>query len=161
MSVNGSRQKSNGQFRSHSTGVAVLATVDIGTRHPLRLKLKPKGSVAGHVDGAWWPRSLDLSAELPDLVEVLAVRLDRIERVSYHLAAWDAAPRHIRVGRQLVRLGGFSSQNPHTVDVIGANVGRVTLLVVPPGTDEPTAHRVLLAAGQRDNVDNVDELLAR
>jgi hypothetical protein len=159
--VEGSSRTSNGQPRQHSPGVPFPTAIDAGKRHPLRLKLKPKGAVAGHVDGAWWPRSLDLSAELPALVEVLAVRLGRVERVSYHLAAWDAAPRRIGVGRELLRLGGFRAQNPHTVDVIAGSGPRVTLLVVPPGTDAATAHRVLLRAGRRDNAESADELLTR
>jgi hypothetical protein len=128
-------------------------------RQALRLKLKPKAPATGFVDGAWWPRSLDLATELPPLAEVLAVRLGRIERVSYNLAAWDAAPRRIHVDGQLLRLGGFRSQNPHTVDVIGLNGRRLTLLVLPPRTGEVTAHQVLMKAARRDNVDSIDELL--
>jgi hypothetical protein len=37
-------------------------------RLTLRLKLKPKAPTTGYVDGAWWPRSRDLSAELPALL---------------------------------------------------------------------------------------------
>ena len=128
-------------------------------RHALRLKLKPKAPATGYVDGAWWPRSLDLSTELPPLAEVLAVRLGRIERVSYNLAAWDAAPRRIHVEGQLLRLGGFRSQDPHTVDVIGLNGRRLTLLVLPPGTGEVIAHQVSMKAARCDNVDSIDELL--
>jgi hypothetical protein len=46
------------------------------------LRLKPKAPATGYVDGGWWPRSRDLSAELAALVEVLVVRLGRIERVA-------------------------------------------------------------------------------
>jgi hypothetical protein len=129
------------------------------TRHALRLKLKPKAPATGFVDGAWWPRSLNLVTELPPLAEVLAVRLGRIERVSYHLGAWDAVPRRIHIEGQLLRLGGFRSQNPHTVDVIGLNGRRLTLLVLPPRTGEVIAHQVLMQAARRDNVDSIDELL--
>ena len=128
-------------------------------RQTLRLKLKPKAPATGYVDGAWWPRSLDLSAELPALLAVLAVRLGRVQRVSYNLAALDAAPRRVQVDGQPVRIGGFHSQNPHTVDVIGRDGPRITLLVLPPGTAEAFAHQVLMAAGRRDNIDSVDELL--
>lgn len=128
-------------------------------RHALRLKLKPKAPATGFVDGAWWPRSLDLSTELPPLAEVLAIRLGRIERVSYNLAAWDAAPRRIHIEGQLLPLSGFRSQNPHTVDVIGLNGRRLTLLVLPPETGEVIAHQVLMKAARRDNVDGIDELL--
>ncbi|HVW42390.1 MAG TPA: DUF5994 family protein, partial [Amycolatopsis sp.] len=43
-------------------------------RPALRLRLKPKAPTTGYVDGAWWPRPRDLSAELPALLAVLAVR---------------------------------------------------------------------------------------
>jgi Family of unknown function (DUF5994) len=65
-------------------------------REPLRLKLKPKTAIAvGQVDGAWWPRSRDLALELRALLAVLAVRLGRIERVTYHLGDWDPSARKI------------------------------------------------------------------
>ena len=128
-------------------------------RRTLRLKLKPKAPVTGYVDGAWWPRSLDLSAELPALLAVLAVRLGRIQRVSYHLTGWDAVPRRIPVDGGVVRLGGFHAQTPHTIDVIGLVGPRITLLVVPPATGRAIAHTVLMTAGRRDNLDSVDELL--
>ena len=37
-----------------------------------RLSLKPNGATSGYVDGAWWPGSLGLTAEIPDLVAQLA-----------------------------------------------------------------------------------------
>ena len=128
-------------------------------RLTLRLKLKPKAPTSGYVDGAWWPRSRDLSAELPALLAVLAVRLGRTERVSYNLTAWDAAPRRITIDRQQVRLGGFNSQNTHTVDVIGPNEPRITLLVIPPETAQETAHQFLIRAARRDSIDTIAELL--
>ena len=47
---------------------AVLTAADVP-------ELKRKAPTSGHVDGAWWPHSDDLSTELPDLLTVLAVRL--------------------------------------------------------------------------------------
>ena len=128
-------------------------------RQPLRLKLKPKAPTTGYVDGAWWPRSRDLSAELPALLAVLAVRLGRVERVSFNLTDWTTAPRRIAVDGQSVRLGGFHSQHTHTVDVIGPTEPRITLLVIPPETPRATAHQVLMRASGRGNTDNVGELL--
>lgn len=63
----------------------------------LRLGLKPQAPTAGYVDGAWWPRSRELSTELPALLAALAVRLGPIARVSYHLAGWDDSPRPLYV----------------------------------------------------------------
>jgi Family of unknown function (DUF5994) len=136
------------------------ATVVTGHREPLRLKLKPKTAIAvGQVDGAWWPRSRDLALELRALLPVLAVRLGRIERVTYHLGDWDPSARKIVVDGSVVRLGGFRSQRVCTVDVL-AELHRVTLLVVPAGSAPVSAHRVMLTAGHRDNTDSVAELLS-
>lgn len=129
------------------------------SRQTLRLKLKPKAPATGHVDGAWWPRSRDLSSELPVLLAVLADRLGPVERVSYNLTAWDAAPRRLDIGGRQVRLGGFHAQHPHTVDVIGPSGSRLTLLVLPSATDPVAAHQTLMTASRRDNVDGIDHLL--
>ena len=70
---------------------------DVG-RHPTppehtpRLRLKPKAPHTGYVDGAWWPRSDDLTTELPDLLAVLSVRHGPIDRVLYKLNDWAKAP---------------------------------------------------------------------
>jgi hypothetical protein len=139
------------------TPPATLATEQ--PRQPLRLKLKPKAPTTGYVDGAWWPRSRDLSAELPALLAVLAVRLGRVQRVSFNLTDWITAPRRIAVNGQPIRLGGFHSQHTHTVDVIGPTEPRITLLVIPPDTGQTTAHQVLMRASGRGNTDNIGELL--
>ena len=138
--------------------VASASTMD--HREPLRLKLKPKTATAvGQVDGAWWPRSRDLALELRALLAVLAVRLGRIERVTYHLGDWDPSARKIVVDGSAVRLGGFRGQRACTVDVL-AELHRVTLLVVPAGSAPGPAHRVMLTAGHRDNAHSVAELLS-
>ena len=101
-----------------------------------------------------------LAAELPGLVAVLAVRLGRIERVSYHLGEWGATPRKISCGGggMVVRLDGYRSQHANTVDVLAPRQ-RVTLLVVAPEESAQTAHAVLMAAGRRGDTDDVDTLL--
>lgn len=129
-------------------------------RQILRLKLKPKAPTTGYVDGAWWPRSWDLSTELPALLAVLAIRLGRVHRVSYNLTTWNAAHRRLNVDGHEVRLGGFHAQHPHTIDVIGPTGIRLTLLVLPPATNAAAAHRILMTAARRNNIDSIDELLA-
>lgn len=127
----------------------------------LRLRLKAQAPTTGFVDGAWWPRSRDLSAELPPLLAVLAVRLERIERVTYNLTVWNPAPRRIVIAGSEVRVEGFRSQHRETVTVIGANGRhRLTLLVVPPETDRDEAHRILMAASHRGNAGGIGALLA-
>jgi Family of unknown function (DUF5994) len=129
-------------------------------RPALRLKLKPMAPRTGQVDGAWWPRSPDLAAELPSLLAVLSVRLGAPGWVLYNLGAWSPAPRRIQVGGAAVRLAGYRSQDPRTIVVTAPGQDRVTLLVVPPGTAAATAHRSLMTASSRGNADSVEELLA-
>ncbi|MEJ3653998.1 DUF5994 family protein [Pseudonocardia sp. TRM90224] len=124
-----------------------------------RLKLKPKAPVTGFVDGGWWPRSWDLQAEVPTLAARLAVRLGRVERISYNLVDWQAAPRKITVDGKVIRLAGYRTQRHATVDVIGAHQ-RLTLLVVAPETMPESAHAALLASGHRGNDDTVENLLS-
>lgn len=126
----------------------------------LRLRLKPQAPPTGHVDGAWWPRSRDLTEELAALAEVLAVRLGRIERVAYALSAWNAAPRKPQIDGSRVRLEGFTYQDKNTIHVTGANNGRISLLVIPPEMTDTAAHEAMMTAGHRGNADRPEEILA-
>ena len=124
-----------------------------------RLSLKPDATATGFVDGAWWPASRDLVAELPAVVAALTARLGRVEAVSYNIDAWEAAPRKAGIGDQIVRMSGYRTQPHDTIDVMGGQ-HRITLLIVPPDTDPAAAHAVVAAAGKQGNVDDVTALLA-
>ena len=130
-----------------------------GPSHTPRLRLKPKAPHSGYVDGAWWPRTDDLTAELPDLLAVLSVRLGRIDRVLYHLNAWAKAPRKLATGGHVVRLDGYRLQPPNTVEVLGLDRNRIVLLVVAPHTDPDRAHATMTAAAAPDDASTVDGLL--
>lgn len=123
-----------------------------------RLSVKPDAPTTGFVDGAWWPASRDLAAEVPALAAELTDRLGPIQSVSYSIGAWEPAPRKITIGTSAVRMAGYRTQDHDTVDVIGDR-RRLTLLVVPPETDPQTAHDTLTAAGRSGNVDGVAALL--
>jgi Family of unknown function (DUF5994) len=129
-----------------------------------RLTIKPAALTrrdAGHVDGAWWPRSRDLSAELPALFEALAARLGIVDRMAYNLTEWDVMDRRIDADGHRVRLGGFRYQGANTVGVTGVEGERLTLLVIPPETPASDARRVSFAAASQHNIDSVDNLLDR
>src|SRR6476620_4578020 len=142
-----------GQDRSVAMGPRKDRT-DAG-RHPTppeqtpRLRLKPKAPHTGYVDGAWWPRSDDLTTELPDLLAVLSVRAGSIEKKLFKLTA----------GGRAVKLDGYRLQPPNTVEVLGLNRNRIILLVVPPHTGPDRAHATLMAAAAPDNDATVDGLL--
>ena len=124
-----------------------------------RLSLKPEAPTTGFVDGAWWPASRDLAAELPALAAAVTSRLGPVEAVSYNIDAWDATPRRVAVGGAVVRMAGYHTQARDTVDVRGAR-HLLTLLVVPPDTEPRTAAAALAAAGRAGNTDGLDALLA-
>ena len=111
--------------------------------HTPRLRLKPKASRSGHVDGAWWPRSDDLTTELPDLIAVLSFRLGAVDRVTYNLDEWASAPVELASGEHAVHLDGHHRQPPHTVEVQDTNRNKMVLLVVPLQTEPRprTRHR--------------------
>ena len=115
-----------------------------------RLRLKTDAtSPTGQVDGGWWPHSTNLAAELPDLFSALVPQIGPIERVSYHLGDWDAAPRKIRFEGAVARLGGYHWQRAATVDVLTAR-RTLTLRVVPPDTALDAAQDALAAAAEAD-----------
>lgn len=65
-----------------STQSTVATASRVGNdSQPPRLSLKPTGLTTGQVDGAWWPRSRDLSVELQGLAAALTDRLG-VERES-------------------------------------------------------------------------------
>jgi Family of unknown function (DUF5994) len=138
--------------------------IDVGQRsappeHTPRLRLKPKAPHSGYVDGAWWPHTDDLAAELPDLLAVLSVRLGRIDRVMYNLNEWAKPAAKLATGGRRVRLDGYRRQPTNTVEVLGLNRNRIVLLVVPPDTDPDEAHAILMAAAAPSNDSTVASLL--
>ncbi|GAA4821617.1 DUF5994 family protein [Actinomycetospora corticicola] len=123
-----------------------------------RLRLKAAGPVTGTVDGAWWPRSDDLSAELPPLLADLEPGAGPVARVAYRLDDWGPAPRRLPHGQ--VRLEGFRSTVPHTVTLTGPTGLRLVLLVVPATTSGATAESVMSAAADPAERHSPTELLA-
>jgi hypothetical protein len=107
---------------------------------------------------AWWPYSRDFPAELPALLAELNGRLGGVERVSYNLDDWGLTARRISVDGALVRLAGYRSQHPDTVDLIGPRT-RLTLLVIPPQASPRVANRALRRAGQPGDTTSIEELL--
>lgn len=107
-----------------------------------------------------WPRTRDLTAELPALLAAVAARLGRIDRVTYHLSDWPTPHRRVTFDDRVVRLEGFQSQQSDSLTVIGGNRDRLTLLVVPPDTSPVVANHALATAADRGNTDDSTQLLA-
>ena len=142
------------------TGAEVLSETTTQPTGDLRLDMKPVGSTTGFVDGAWWPYSTDLADEVPALLAALTGRLGSIERVSYDLAGWAGASRRVEAAGVRVRLDGFRTRPPNTVDVSGVSDHRVTLLVVPPTTDQSAARDIMRRASTPGNCESTGTLLS-
>jgi hypothetical protein len=127
--------------------------------HTPRLRLKPKAPQRGYVDGAWWPHSDDLAAELPDLLAVLSVRLGEVGRVIYKIDEWSTAPKKLTADGRTVRLDGYHRQPVNTVEVLGLNRKRIILLVVSPHANPDQAHAIMMTAAGPDNALTVESLL--
>jgi Family of unknown function (DUF5994) len=127
--------------------------------HTPRLRLKPKAPQSGYVDGAWWPHGDDLTAELPDLLSVLSVRLGPIGRLVYNVNEWATPPAKLATGGRTVRLDGYRRQPVSTVEVLGLNRNKIVLLVVSPHADADQAHAIMMAAASPNDVSTVDGLL--
>jgi hypothetical protein len=114
----------------------------------------------GHLDGAWWPYSRDLAAELRILVDHFPVANGHIDRVVYSRPDWDTSPRKVQVSRGLMKTGSFPSDDSHLL-VLGLSTRRqLELLVVPPSTDAETAEELMAGAASASNRSTGSELLA-
>ncbi|MFI7401626.1 DUF5994 family protein [Streptomyces sp. NPDC049541] len=114
-----------------------------------RLALKPLPPSPGHVelDGAWWPRSRDLTQELTPLADVLDPLWGRITRIAVNPRYWPIIPRRVFVNGHVVKVGWFTSElDPHKILLLSGTSGPWNLLVVPPETDDTAAARLMAAA---------------
>ncbi|GAV38252.1 DUF5994 family protein [Streptomyces acidiscabies] len=116
--------------------------------HPvLRLRLAPRGGTPRPIDGAWWPRSYDLLAELPQLLAGLPPAWGHITSVTVNGATWSAVPSRMLVSNQVVRLHRtLTASAAHTVVLLAPGQGRWDLLVVPPDTTAEAAEPLMTAA---------------
>ena len=124
----------------HADGGAVrLALIDPVDRHST-------------LDGAWWPRTTNLTDELPSLIAELHRQGIRVTRVAYNPTAWAPVTRRLPAGGRTIRLGAFRSLDPQLLNLTGdERRGRLDLLTVPPGTTRSHARRAFSAATDRAN----------
>jgi len=139
---------------AHETPSALLS------QPPPRLALIPAGSVPTRIDGAWWPRSRDLTAELRALTEVLERRWDRITRVTVNPAHWPVIPHKVEVNGHVVKVGWFKEQDPHQLMLLSYRTGRWDLLVIPPQTPAATAAWLMAAATDPPRTSTGSRLMA-
>ena len=145
---------------------ALVESLDAAPPAPLpaflRMRRREPGVADGFVDGGWWPRSLNLRAELPRLVAALSFDGYDVTRVVYNPAAWDPAPHTMRVSDRIVVLDDAPGQHARSVglaDASGATL--IDLVVIPPRTEPALAERVLALAELGGDLLRVVELFDR
>lgn len=106
----------------------------------LRLKSAPSGE--GLFDGAWWPRSRDIHAELPGLISVLSEHLGPVDRVGLDADAWDGLGEPLFADGRLIPVDWFPLGDD-TVVLTSYGHGDFTLLAIPPDAGVDEAHAAL------------------
>jgi hypothetical protein len=136
---------------------------------PVRLSLTSKTTPAGRLDGAWWPYTRDLSAELPPLTTALDASGGRITRVTVNPARWPVIPREVVVDGRSVHVGRFTEreaddlllgQEADDLILLCFTDGRWDLSVIPPATHPAAAVRLMAATAIPGNVLKADALVA-
>ncbi len=116
--------------------------------------------LAGQLDGAWWPYSRDLEAELPALAAALDEPWGRITRVTVNPTRWPVVPHTVAVGARTVHVGWFTEQDPDKLILLSYTVGRWDLLVIPPECEPAAAARLMAAAAIPGSVLTAGVLMA-
>jgi hypothetical protein len=113
------------------------------------LCLLPAGSRPDRLDGAWWPRSRDLTRELPGLIAAVEMPFGKINRITVNCSLWPELPHRIAVAGRAIDVGWFTA-GEHGVEicVLSNDAGRWDLLLVPPES-EAGAAELSLAQGPR------------
>ncbi|URN16751.1 MULTISPECIES: DUF5994 family protein [Streptomyces] len=122
------------------------------------LRLETTDSREGVLDGAWWPRSRDITEELPALVGALTEHLGPITRVGLDAAAWDGLPVRLVIDDRVVHIASFPVGDD-TVLVTRGEQDHFSLLVVPPDTSPEAARAAMAQAVRADNVTRAGQIL--
>jgi hypothetical protein len=111
---------------------------------PIRITLARE--LGTDIDGAWWPHSSAMAAELPDLIGALHATLGEVEAIRINWAPTEGQLdlETIAHGARM-QLPGEKHRRPRLMVVAGAT-DRVKLLVVPSLTSQALGSMVLRAA---------------
>jgi len=104
---------------------------------PVRLTLASR--LGDEIDGAWWPRTGQISRELPELVSVLDVRLGQIIDINVNWSSLQRPPD--------LNWDGWQGIHQHVMTLRGRDA-RAKLLIVPHRTGTALAVMVLRRAAR-------------
>ncbi|MGJ3560923.1 DUF5994 family protein [Streptomyces sp. INA 01156] len=122
------------------------------------LRLETTHAREGILDGAWWPRSRDIGAELPSLITALTGHLGPVTRVGLDASAWDELPTRLVIDGRVVHIDS-SPVGDDTVLITRGERDHFSLLVVPPDTMPEAARAAMARAVRADNVTGAEQIL--
>ncbi|MEU9572959.1 DUF5994 family protein [Streptomyces massasporeus] len=112
----------------------------------------------GVLDGAWWPRSHDIAAELPGLITALTDRLGPITRVGLDTDAWEGLPTRMTIDGRVVHIDP-SPVGDDTVLVTRGEQDLFSLLVIPPHATPDAARAAMAEAVRADSGTQAAQIL--
>jgi hypothetical protein len=114
------------------------------------------------IDGGWWPRSNDLAAELPALLEEIFPAGFDVTDVMYNHTVWEPAPPQLTVAGHRVSLHGDAAQDPASVQLFDSTGQKpVVVVVIPPNTESLVAENALALAGRDGDLHRPDQIVVR
>ncbi|MGW6819256.1 DUF5994 family protein [Streptomyces sp. NPDC055005] len=122
------------------------------------LRLETTHTREGVLDGAWWPRSSDPVAELPELISVLTGHLGPISRIGLDASTWQDIPTRLVVDGHVVHLVSDPVGDDTVLITRGEN-DHFALLVVPPNTRPAAARTAMARAVRADNTTRATQIL--
>ncbi|BBJ42209.1 hypothetical protein SSPO_049270 [Streptomyces antimycoticus] len=131
--------------RAVKPGTALLRLVTTHTRE-------------GNLDGAWWPRSRDIGAELPALVTALTEYLGPVVRVGLDSDAWEELPTRLIIDDRIVHIDSFPVGDD-TILISRGDGDLFSLLVVPPHAPPDAARAAMARAVRADNLAPAEQIL--
>jgi Family of unknown function (DUF5994) len=122
------------------------------------LRLQTTHDRTGILDGAWWPRSRDIGAELPRLITALTEHLGPLTRVGLDAGAWEELPTRLIVDDRVVHIDS-SPVGDDTVLITRGDRDLFSLLVVPPHATPDAARAAMARSVRADNVTQAAQIL--
>ena len=120
-----------------------MAHVSSNPSSVTRLALCQRDHTRGAIDGAWWPKTLNLSSELPDLVAVFGSWIGEVHRVVYDPSAWMPAPARVIRRHEMISLDPYRLVFSDTIYLMGTHSRDAVLFVLPPASSGEDAGRLL------------------
>jgi hypothetical protein len=148
---------------SHSGSPHVTRLLPDAVHHAVRpgtavLRMETTHDRRGVLDGAWWPRSRDIAAELPALIAALTEYLGPITRVGLDAGAWERLPTRMTIDGRVVRIDS-SPVGDDTVLVTRGEQDLFSLLVVPPHATPDAARAAMAEAVRADSATQAEQIL--